>query len=169
MQLNLIFVPKWLEIALKASQMSLGDVTEPEKIGRILSSSDLEMYRRANEQLHQLVSYPILQSFVRPGVAPPPPKGQFEPADEEAKRAYLYGNTSSMYEGPLDPVLHVHRIGYDYVILTVGDDPAVYPEASDMLMDALLKHLYAVTPLNELAALPLFKAHLDNHIRRMTT
>lgn len=166
MRLKLIFVPRWLEHALKALDMSLSDVLEPEKLVRILSRSDLDLYRRANDELYHLVPYPIVETFPN-GISnqPIPPKGMFRELDEETKRSYLYGNVSTMYDGHLSPVFCVHRVGYEHVFLTVGSEAAIQPEANDILMDALLKELYAVTPLSELAALPLFKAHLNNHLR----
>ena len=165
MRLNLIFVPRWLEQSLKAAKMSLSDALEPEKLVCILSSADLNLYRRANEELYHLVPYSVIQTFDQPGVKDVPAKGQFRELDEETRRSYLYGNVSTMYDGALYPIFDVHRVGYDHVILTVGDRAVESKEDTDILMDALLKHLYAVTPLEELALTALFKEHLTNHCK----
>lgn len=166
MRLKMIFVPRWLEQSLKAARMSLSDALEPEKLVRILSSDDLKLYRRANEELYHLIPYSAIQTFELPlcQVAIPP-KGAFRDLDEETRRTYLYGNVSTMYDGVLYPTFTVHRVGYDYVVLTVGDRAANDHEDVDIFMDALLKQLYAVTPLEELAQMALFKEHLNNHCK----
>lgn len=167
MRLKLIFVPRWLEQSLKAARMSLSDALEPEKLVRILSSDDLNLYRRANKELYHLVPYSVVESFDRPLAdgEPLPNKREFLDIGEEARRGYLYGHVSTMYDGALYPTFNVHRVGYDYVILTVGDRAAEGHEDTDILMDALLRHLYAVNPLSVLASSPLFREHLSNHCK----
>lgn len=165
MRLKLIFVPRWLERSLKAANMSLRDALEPEKLVRILSSDDLKLYHEVNRELYHLVPRSIVQTFDLPFCKGSLPEMGFGKIDEEGLRAYLYGRVSTMYDGHLYPTFNVHRVGYDYVILTVGDRAAESQEDTDILMDELLKHLYAVTPLSELAQMSLFREHLNNHCK----
>lgn len=171
MTLKLVFVPTWLEKVLKASNEGLNAILEPEILGRILSTNDLELYRSVNSALVQILPVEVIQSFDTGCNALPawgkdngynPTLNRLQDDDGGISRQYLYGNLPDQEDLPIRPAFKVARVGFDHVILTVDFTEAAQADAQGNLMKALLKELRGALPLETLAALPIMQKWLES-------
>lgn len=171
MTLKLIFVPTWLEKILKASNEGLNAILEPEILGRILSTNDLDFYKSTQQSLAQILPECIVQSFDTGRNALPGEEGAprytgsiATVADEDGSlsRQYLYGNLPDQDDLPIRPAFKVARVGYDHVILTVDLTEAAQADAQGNLMKALLKELRGALPLETVSTLPIMQKWLES-------
>ena len=167
MSLKLIVVPLWLEQALKASNMSLRDATDLENLARIVSPADLDLYRVVNANLAMILPEAVVDAFE---TMPHPPvekealtMARVDKSENDAlRRLFFYGDTSFAATHTANPDFVLHRLGYDYVILTVNTEKEC---VISNLMDSLLKELNAVMPLSSLAPLSIFRKWLESRVR----
>lgn len=155
--LKLVFVPVWLEKILKASNESLSSVLDTEKINRIVSRSDLDLYSQIQGDLGSLFGTSVFSSFANG------PQGEAvccANLDDEQKRGYLYGFLPNTEHLPVNPVFIAHHVGYDYVIVTVAEDQETQDIDSVIIMGELLGILSSVHPLEEVAKLPIMETWL---------
>lgn len=161
--LKLVFVPVWLEKILTACNEGISTVLEPEKLSRILSRSDLDLYASAQSYLDDLLPSGVAESFSPHQVAnllsipPATAKGEME---TEAKRGYLYGFLPESENLPANPVFCAHHVGYDFVIVTVAQDQTSNDNASVIFMEAIIGILCSVHPFEEVAKFPVMASWL---------
>jgi hypothetical protein len=154
LNLKLVFIPVWLEKMLEACNESLATALEPEKLTRILSSSDLDLYGRSQLVLSSLLPHSIYQSFHDLAIDP-----TFVMDDEE-KRGYLYGFLPDTDHLPAQPNFRAHHVGYDYVVVTVDTEQKDVDFTYINLMEVIIEILSSVRPLESVAKLPIMAAWL---------
>jgi len=72
-------------------------------------------------------------------------------------RFYLYGSTAQCADrGLAGAKFTVNRIQYDYLVITISDEPLEQFDGFYHLMDDLLEQLNATVPLQTLSTVPLF-------------
>ena len=169
MKLKLVFVPTWLERALQASSESLTAALEPEKLARILSTADLNLYRRVNDELGVILPQPVVDTFETGFPAdencPRLSVANIEPEIlRSMKREYLYGNLPDTEDLSLAPRFKVTRSGYDTLILSV-DQEASAEDVGNNVMETLLQQMVGSLALEEVAGLPIFRSWLEGRTR----
>ena len=169
MKLKLVFVPTWLERALQASSESLTAALESEKLARILSTADLNLYQRVNDELNVILPQAVVDSF-HTGLECDDARPVMDLASIDAdlmrsmKREYLYGNLPDTEDLSLAPRFKVTRSGYDTLILSV-DQEASAEDVGNNVMETLLQQMVGSLALEEVAGLPIFRSWLEGRTR----
>ncbi len=155
--LKLVFVPVWLENVLKASNVGLDTVLDPEKLSRIISRGDLDLYLNIQNSLGSFLPLSVVYSF-----GSGDERQCYAELPVEEKRGYLYGFTLNNSDLAASPVLTAHHVGYDYVMLTVATDQTTQDKDYVILMGEILGILRSVLPLEEVAKLPIMETWLKH-------
>lgn len=167
MKLNLVFVPTWLERALKAYGEPVHAVLEREKLVRIVSKADVDLYDSVQRSLSTIFTPAIANSFNTPNLAevsaaPVALTEEARQQEDEQIRGYLYGFLPDTENLPTRPGFKITMEGYSQVIVTVDTTPGSEVGAFDNLMNALLHTVNSALPLEEVAKLPLFQSWLES-------
>lgn len=163
MSLKLVFVPVWLERVLKGANMALSDALDAEKMARILSTQDVDLYNSSNYQLSQLIPAALVNSFQWgdcDGYQADATIGG-EALSDDAKRGYLYGEFAGAENASVSPEFTVTPVGGHTLVLTVSKEQTDPNGRIHNLMNSLLNQLNSVLPLNQLAATSVFKYWME--------
>lgn len=163
MSLKLVFVPVWLERVLKGANMALSDALDAEKLARILSTQDVDLYNSANYDLSRVLPAQLLNSFewgdcngYRANTEDFP-----EALSDDTKRGYLYGEFVGAENASTTPEITVTPVGGHTLVLTVSKEQTDPNGRIHNLMNSLLNQLNSVLPLNQLAATSVFKYWME--------
>lgn len=167
MKLNLVFVPTWLERALKAYGEPLHAVLEREKLVRIVSSADVDLYDSVQHNLSTFLTPAVANSFNTPPQSEVSASAivgdaEAQAAQEREIRGYLYGFLPDTENLPTRPGFKITMEGYSQVIVTVDTTPGSEVGAFDNLMNALLHTVNSALPLEEVAKLPIFQTWVES-------
>lgn len=163
MSLKLVFVPVWLERVLKGANMALSDALDAEKMARILSTQDVDLYNSSNYSLSQLIPAQLLGGFQWgdcDGYQAEAAIGS-QALDDDAKRGYLYGEFAGAENASVTPEFTVTPVGGHTLVLTVSKEQTDPNGRIHNLMNSLLNQLNSVLPLNQLAATSVFKYWME--------
>lgn len=163
MSLKLVFVPVWLERVLKGANMALSDALDAEKMARILSTQDVDLYNSANYQLARILPSQLLNSFQWGDAEGRQPDLDDLPTvmPDEQKRGYLYGEFVGGENATTTPEFTVTPVGGHTLVLTVSKEQTDPNGRIHNLMNSLLNQLNSVLPLNQLADTSVFKYWME--------
>lgn len=158
-KVELVFVPLWVQRALTAAGMSLQDALDESKCSCILSTTDLELYRksqdvlRCHDQFRQWAngSFKLRQSAPHADIPYAAPQ-------KEDLLDYIYGQVPMGTVRSDFPEFTCSVSGEtEAIIVSVVNNACDNAGPKPIFMEKLIEQLLGLRPMEHVASLPVFK------------